>query len=93
MSSIEYTVEKGDDLFHIGKTHHINWRFIGHFNNLENLSVVHSGQKILIPTSTQALSELVDSLNTWLESRDKSDVTAISVQLETYARDSFFRSD
>lgn len=88
MSSIEYTVAAGDTLFHIGKHHGINWRFIGHFNNLEELHIVHPGQKINIPSSTTALSELVDSLNTWYETRDKSDVAAVSVELESFARDS-----
>lgn len=87
MSSIEYTVAKDDTLFQIGKHHHINWRFIGHFNNLENLSAVSPGQTILIPSSTQLLSDFVDALNTWYESRDKSDVAEVSVQLETFARD------
>lgn len=87
MSSVEYTVAKDDTLFQIGKHHHINWRFIGHFNNLENLSVISPGQTIQIPASTQALSDFVDALNTWFESRDKSDVAEVCVQLETFARD------
>lgn len=86
MSSIEYTVTKDDTLFQIGKHHNINWRFIGHFNNLENLNVITPGQTILIPTSTQSLIKFVDVLNIWYESRDKSDVTEVAVQLETFAR-------
>ncbi len=86
MSTVEHVVAKDEDLFHIGKQYGLNWRFIGHFNNLENLNVIQQGQTILIPTKTALLSKLVDSLNKWLETRSRTDVMALSVELETFAR-------
>jgi LysM repeat protein len=91
MATVEHTVEKGEDLYHIGVRYGLNWRFIGQFNNLENGNVVHEGQKIMIPHSTKGLSDLVDVLNTWLETRDRTvDVTPLAVQLETFSRKSNF---
>jgi LysM repeat protein len=93
MTSIEHTVEQGETLFQIGKQHGINWRIIGHYNNLENLNTIHAGQKILIPTSTKGLSSLVDNLHTWFSTKDPTDVTAIGVELEHFARDPQFSQE
>lgn len=86
MSIAKHTVAHGEDLYHIGKHYGINWRMIGHFNNLENLNVIHEGQEILIPPSAKELNDLVDVLNKWYESKDRSDVTEMAVQIESCSR-------
>lgn len=92
MSFTEHTVNN-EDLYHIGKYYGVNWRFIGHLNNLENLNTVSNGQTILVPKAPGSLNALVDALNTWYESRDKSDVAALSVDLESFARNSDLTAD
>lgn len=84
--SVAHIVAHGEDLYHIGKQYNMNWRLIGHFNHLENLNVVHEGQELRIPPSLKELNDMVDVLNKWYESKDKSDVAELSVAIESCAR-------
>lgn len=86
MTSVEHTVAKDETLFHIGKQYGLNWRLIGHYNNLENLNTIQQGQTLQIPTKTALLSHLVDGLNKWFETKDKTDVMALAVELEGFSR-------
>lgn len=76
-TSSTYTVRSGDDLWTISENLYKNgfkWTEIAKVNKLENPRLIYSGDKLIIPTITQAVQEKVVAKNEILE-KTPSEIT------------------
>ena len=54
--NLVYTVQKGDCLSKIGRQFECDYREIGKINNIADLNLIHTGEKLIIPVSDEMMA-------------------------------------
>jgi len=88
-----YTVQSGDDLWHIAEKFYksgYNWVDIARANNLENPGTVFSGNKLVIPVVTPAQQTIISQITPATQSNQEiitarqNSGTEAAIKTETY---------